>query len=82
MAHAVIPHFHNETGARVVEIGAREFMCIGAKPPFDHPHIFLDLGGDSEIVCSYCSTLYRHNPKLDPHQANPAESAWTEGVAA
>ncbi len=33
-AHAT-PHFHNEDGHRVITIGAKEFMCIGAMAPFD-----------------------------------------------
>ena len=37
-------------------------MCVGAMPPFDHPHVFLDMGDDDEIICPYCSTLYRHDP--------------------
>jgi uncharacterized Zn-finger protein len=59
MAEHVVPHFHNDVGAAVVEIGAKEFMCIGATPPFDHPHVFCDMGDDTEFICSYCSTLYR-----------------------
>jgi uncharacterized Zn-finger protein len=80
MAETVVPHFHNEPGVQVVEIGAREFKCIGAMPPFDHPHIYLDMGDDDEIVCSYCSTLYRFNATLDPRAARPAECAVTELV--
>jgi hypothetical protein len=57
-------------------------MCIGALPPNDHPHIYLDLGGDSEIVCSYCSTLYRLNSRLSARQAEPAECAWTDPAMA
>jgi len=30
MAEAVVPHFHNDPGVPVIEIGAREFMCFGA----------------------------------------------------
>jgi uncharacterized Zn-finger protein len=82
MAERVVPHFHNEPGAPVIEIGAHEFMCIGALPPFDHPHIFLDMGDDTEIICSYCSTLYRQEPSLGPHAARPAECAWTEPAEA
>src|SRR6187549_2824700 len=64
MSDHVVPHFHNDPGVPVIEIGAREFMCIGATPPYDHPHVFCDMGGETEFICSYCSTLYRHNPKL------------------
>lgn len=78
MAEHVIPHFHNEAGVPAIEIGAKEFMCIGAKPPFDHPHIFIDMGDESEAVCGYCSTLYRFNPELGPHEARPPECAITE----
>src|SRR2546429_6262563 len=62
MAEHVVPHFHNDIGVAVIEIGAKEFMCIGATPPFDHPHVFCDMGDDNEFICSYCSTLYRYNP--------------------
>jgi uncharacterized Zn-finger protein len=82
MADKIVPHFHNEPGVAVIEIGAREFMCIGALPPFDHPHIFCDMGDDDEIICSYCSTLYRHDPALDPHAARPPECTWREPATA
>jgi uncharacterized Zn-finger protein len=82
MAETVVPHFHNAPGVAVIEIGAREFMCIGDKPPFDHPHVFLDMGDADEIICPYCSTLYRHDAKLDPHAARPPECALSEAEAA
>ncbi len=82
MAETIVPHFHNEPGVAAVTIGAREFMCIGAKPPLDHPHVFLDMGDDNEIVCPYCSTLYRLDPALDARASRPAECAWTDSVAA
>ena len=82
MAENVIPHFHNQPGVSVIEVGAREFMCIGALPPFDHPHVFLDMGDDNEIICSYCSTLFRYNPKLDPHDALPEACALREPATA
>ena len=76
MADSIVPHFHNNPGAAVIEIGAREFMCVGETPPFDHPHVFLDMGDATEIICPYCSTLFRHDPALDPHAARPAECAY------
>ena len=74
MAAPSTPKFHNDMGLAVIEIGAREFECIGAQPPFDHPHVYLDMGGDNEMVCPYCSTLYRHDDKLHPGEARPAEA--------
>jgi uncharacterized Zn-finger protein len=75
MAERVVPHFHNNLGVPVVEIGTHEFMCVGALPPFDHPHVFLDMGNDAEIICPYCSTLYRHDSMLDEHAARPEACA-------
>ena len=69
----IVPHFHNEPGVPVIVIGAKKFMCIGALPPQDHPHVFCDMGEDVEYVCPYCSTLYRNNPALAPNQAYPSE---------
>jgi uncharacterized Zn-finger protein len=82
MAEHVVPHFHNEPGVAVIEIGAKEFMCVGAKPPFDHPHVFIDMGDESEAICPYCSTLYRYDARLDEHQARPAECALPATAAA
>ena len=79
MADQIVPHFHNDPGVQVIEIGAKEFMCIGATPPFDHPHIFIDLGHESEAVCPYCSTLYRFNGSLQPAEALPPQCVWHEG---
>jgi len=82
MTEAIAPHFHNTPGVPVIEIGAREFMCIGELPPFDHPHVFLDMGDANEIIFPYCSTLYRHDPRLDPHSARPAECALADSATA
>ncbi len=76
MAGHVVPHFLNELGVEVIHIGAREFMCIGAKPPFDHPHVFLDMGDGDEMICPYCATLYRYRPTLGPAEADPQEAAY------
>src|ERR1700732_4029643 len=59
MSDHVVPHFHNDAGVSVIEIGSQEVMCVGANPPFDHPHVFLHLGNDDAIICPYCPTLYR-----------------------
>jgi uncharacterized Zn-finger protein len=81
MAEQVVPHFHNQAGVPVIEIGAREFKCMGALPPFDHPHVYLDMGDENEIICPYCSTLYRHNAALAPNESRPPESAFVGKAA-
>ena len=81
MAHGSTPHFHNQPGVPQVRVGAREFMCIGALPPFDHPHIFIDMGAGHDAVCPYCSTHYVHDATLGGH-AVPAACEWPEGALA
>ena len=71
--HPTIPHFQNNAGHAVIEIGVKEFKCVGATPPFDHPHIYLDLGTDTEVVCPYCSTLFRYNPTFSASQTKPED---------
>lgn len=65
------PHFSNDVGASKIEIGVKEFKCIGAKAPFDHPHVYIDMGQDDEIICPYCSTHYKFNPSLDAEESRP-----------
>ena len=81
MSEHATPHFHNQPGVPRIRVGAREFMCIGALPPFDHPHVFLDLGNDNEIICPYCSTLYRYAADLKAGEARPPECVLVDKVA-
>ncbi|MGF1651038.1 MAG: zinc-finger domain-containing protein [Hyphomicrobiaceae bacterium] len=71
MAHAVVPSFANDAGSDRVSIGVKEFKCMGARAPFDHPHVYLDMGADGQIICPYCSTLYVYNPDLNPLETDP-----------
>jgi len=76
MANTGTPKFHNDMGVSVIQIGAHEFQCTGASAPFDHPHVFLDMGADTEIVCPYCSTLYRHSSALKHGESLPPEAVF------
>lgn len=71
MAGHNIPHFQNDGGHPVIEVGVKEFMCVGASAPYDHPHIYIDMGADDDAVCSYCSTRYKYNAKLNDTQTEP-----------
>lgn len=82
MADHGIPHFHNDTGVAVIHVNAHEFMCIGAKPPFDHPHVYLDMGSDHEIVCPYCSTLFKYDASLKAGACSPPDCAHHENAQA
>ena len=81
MADFVVPHFQNTAGVRVIAIGVKEFMCVGADPPFDHPHIYIDMGDADEKVCPYCSTLYRYRAGLGATETDPPGHLFRERAA-
>ena len=65
------PKYINDHGVPEIQIGSREFKCAGESPPQDHPHVFLNMGGDDQILCPYCATLFRFNPALAPDETDP-----------
>lgn len=81
MAGSATPHFHNDEGHARIHVGVKEFMCCGASAPYDHPHVFLDMGGAEEIVCPYCSTLFVHDKKLSADETNPAGCVYHKPAA-
>jgi uncharacterized Zn-finger protein len=82
MAVTTVPHFQNDIGLARIGIGAKEFMCVGARPPFDHPHVFIDMGDGDEAICPYCSTLYRFAAHLHGNESDPPGCAYEASVAA
>ena len=40
MAASLVPHFANDQGVEKISIGVKEFQCMGARPPHDHPHVY------------------------------------------
>jgi len=69
------PHFHNEPGVPEIRVRVKEFMCVGAPPPEDHPHVFLDMGSSDDIICPYCATRFVYDPNLKT-SCEPAECDW------
>jgi uncharacterized Zn-finger protein len=49
----------NDEGVARINILVRKFKCIGASPPQDHPHIWLEMGTENAISCPYCATVFR-----------------------
>ena len=58
------PKFKNDRGLPKIQIGVKEFKCIGVTAPHDHPHIFLDMGEADAIICPYCATWFRYSADL------------------
>jgi uncharacterized Zn-finger protein len=65
------PLFFNELGVRSIDVGAVAFDCMGAMPPDDHPHVYLNMGVELDILCPYCSTEYRFNAALSWNETIP-----------
>ena len=74
MAAGIVPHLANDLGAEKIFIGVKEFQCMGARAPHDHPHVYLDMGADGQILCPYCSTLFVHDPRLAADETDPPGS--------
>jgi len=70
--------FRNDRGVPEICIGVREFECIGVSPPQDHPHIYINLGKADTILCPYCGTRFRFDPRLTPLDADPPDSLFDE----
>jgi uncharacterized Zn-finger protein len=66
--------FKNDRGVPEIRIGVREFKCIGVSPPQDHPHVYINMGEADTILCLYCATPFRFDPRLTASDADPPDS--------
>lgn len=71
MAGSHVPHIANDKGVEKIFVGVKELQCMGARPPFDHPHVFLDMGTDTQVLCPYCSTLFVYDARLGADETDP-----------
>jgi uncharacterized Zn-finger protein len=80
------PKFCNDRGVPQIHIDVKQFECIGASAPHDHPHIYLDMGEDDAILCPYCATRFQFDSApgglgVDhPDRLAFGESAAGEGI--
>ena len=74
--------FRNDQGVREICIGVKEFKCIGESPPQDHPHIYINMGEADTILCPYCGTRFRFDPRLTPLDTEPPDSLFAYQNAA
>jgi len=72
------PKFRNDRAVAEIRIGVREFNCIGVSPPQDHPHVYINMGDQDRILCLYCATRYRFDPRLAPFEADPQDSLFVD----
>src|SRR6202022_336012 len=82
MSDSGYPKFRNDRGVPEICIGVREFKCIGVSPPQDHPHIYINMGEADTILCPYCGTGFRFDPRLTALDADPPDSFFADRTAA
>lgn len=46
---------------------------MGARAPYDHPHVYLDMGSETQTLCPYCSTLFVHDERLHADETEPKD---------
>lgn len=66
-----VPEYLNDVGASTIWIGALAFSCVGASPPNDHPHVYLNIKGARDIPCPYCSTHFSFRAGLGRCETDP-----------
>ena len=71
MSGSGYPKFRNDRAVVEIRIGVQEFNCIGVSPPLDHPRVYINMGEQDAILCPYCATRFRFDPRLGPSEANP-----------
>src|SRR3954470_2927545 len=62
--------------------GESGFKCIGVSPPQDHPHVYINMGEADTILCPYCATRFRFDPRLTASDADPPDSFFADHNAA
>ena len=82
MSSSGYPKFRNDRGVPEICIGVKEFMCIGESPPQDHPHVYINMGEAGTILCPYCATRFRFDPRLTASDADPPDSFFADHNAA
>jgi uncharacterized Zn-finger protein len=78
MSGSGYPKFRNDRGVPEIRIGVREFRCIGVSPPLDHPHVYINMGEADTILCPYCATRFRFDPRLTRLAADPPDSFFAD----
>lgn len=68
----------NDDGIAEIRIGMREFECIGASPPHDHPHVYLNMGLSDSMLCPYCATAFCFDAALAPDGVMPRDCLYRQ----
>src|SRR6516164_6912743 len=78
---AVQPQRHDPRHAQIT-ITTDAAQLDKASPAQDHPHIYIDMGAADTILCPYCGTRFRFDPRLTSFDADPPGSFFADQSAA
>ena len=83
MADKATPHFHNEPGVAVIYVG-RGSSCASARRRRSTIRMSSSTWATTtEIICSYCSTLFKYDPALKrAARRRPPPACWVGDPAA
>lgn len=54
----------------IIEATTRTVACDGGNGPLGHPRVYLNFGTQREILCPYCSRLYRLSDEAEDASAH------------
>jgi hypothetical protein len=67
------------TGSAIRDASDQEAQeLVSVSPPHDHPHVYINMGDQDAILCPYCATRYRYDPRLAPFEADPQDSLFVD----
>ncbi len=47
----------------IIDTEKHTVACDGGNGPLGHPRVFLSIGPENEILCPYCSCLFRYRTR-------------------
>ena len=53
------PDIKDELNSDVEFVKSQKVSCDGGGGALGHPKVYLDMGDENEIVCPYCSKLFK-----------------------
>ena len=53
------PDIKDELNSDVEFVKSKKVICDGGGGTLGHPKVYLEMGDENEIVCPYCSKLFK-----------------------
>ena len=53
------PDIKDELNTDIEFVKSKKVICDGGGGALGHPKVYLDMGHENEIICPYCSKLFK-----------------------